>query len=726
MKLKFQIYLTFFCICISQIGFSQKENDSLMQIISHTSETDTAHILALTEWAFLNKFSNPDSSLLLAQQAQTRSEKIGFGKGLSKATKIIGIYYQIQGEYQKALEYYFLSADAAEKINDKRELGKVYNNIGNIYRNQGIYEPAYEYFVKSLQIDEMFGDSVGISASFNNIGVIFDDQGNNEKAPEYYTKALNIRLRLGDKSLLGISYNNIGHVYQNMKDNKTALRYFLKAYQYRTETKETRGLISTCGNVAYSYMMQNMTDSAYIFLKQGSELAHELNSKEQIIFIDNKFAIYYLNKNQADKSLEISIRNQKLSKEIGNLEMIRTSTIGIFQSYEKLGQYREALEAYKYYNLLKDSIANDANEKKLLSREWTFKEEKLKAENLAKETQRELEKKRAATVQTAFIIGFLLVFALLVVAYIAYRTKNRAVKIIRQQKTQIEEKNSELIQLNEEISVQRDNLTDLTAVLQTQNAEISKKNTSITQSINYAYRIQNAVLPNLNDIKQLIPNHFVMSKPRDIISGDFYFIKKINNFLIIAAADCTGHGVPGAFMSMLGVTLLNEIIRNTQITTPSQVLNELRNQIKASLQQTGQTGEQQDGMDIAFCALNLDTNVLSFAGAYNPLWIFRNSKIIELQADRQPVGIFLKEKPFTEQSINLQSGDVFYIFSDGFQSQFGGEANQPLKVKYFKDYLFEIYTRPMHEQQTLLAEKFNSWRGNHEQTDDVLVIGVGI
>jgi len=726
MRIQLKILLIVLCICLSFNSFGQAENDSLMRIILHTSHTDTVHILALTEWAFVNKFRSPDSSLLLAQQAQARSEQIGFGKGVSKSTKIIGIYYQIQGDYPKALDYYFMSAEAAEKINDKRELGKVYNNIGNIYRNQGIYEPAYEYFVKSLHIDEEFGDSVGISASFNNIGVIFDDQGNNDKALEYYTKALNIRLKLGEKSLLGISYNNIGHVYQNKKENKSALKYFLKAYEIRTETNEVRGLINTCGNVANSYLAQNQADSAYSYLKQGNELANQLKSKEQIVYIGNVFCKYYLAKNQANKALEISIQNSNFAKEIGNLEMIRSASIGKYQAYEKLGRFREALEEYKYYNLLKDSIANDANEKKILSREWIFKEEKLNAENLAKETQRELEKKREETVQTAFIIGTLLLFALLVTAYIAYRSKNKAVKIIRHQKAEIEEKNSELIQLNEEILAQRDNLTDLTEQLQTRNTDILKKNTSITQSINYAYRIQNAVLPNLADIKAVLPKYFVINKPRDIISGDFYYIKKMDKRVLIVAADCTGHGVPGAFMSMLGVTLLNEIVRNTQIETPAQALNELRNQLKASLQQTGQAGEQQDGMDIAFCSLNLETNELSYAGAYNPLWIFRNSECIELSADRQPVGIYLKEKPFTEHRIQLQLGDVFYIFSDGFQSQFGGEASQPLKVKNFKDILADICMLPMSEQQTVLEQKFNDWRGSNEQTDDVLLVGVAV
>jgi ligand-binding sensor domain-containing protein/serine phosphatase RsbU (regulator of sigma subunit) len=268
-----------------------------------------------------------------------------------------------------------------------------------------------------------------------------------------------------------------------------------------------------------------------------------------------------------------------------------------------------------------------------------------------------------------------------------------------------------------------------------QKQEIEKSHKHITASINYAKRIQTAILPNSEIISMLLPDHFILFKPRDIVSGDFYYIKQMKQFTIIAVADCTGHGVPGAFMSMLGIAILNELVQKSEIQNSSQLIQELRKQVKISLQQTGQKGEQQDGMDIAFCAINLENYELSFAGAHNPCWIFRQKNqldlenqadFIELSADRMPVGIFAKERPFTEHTFQLQPGDVMYLFSDGFHSQFGGRKNRKFKAGNFKSLLSSIYKKDMNEQKELLEQEFNQWKGSKEQTDDVLVMGIRI
>jgi len=327
--------------------------------------------------------------------------------------------------------------------------------------------------------------------------------------------------------------------------------------------------------------------------------------------------------------------------------------------------------------------------------------------------------------------------------FIIFFTINYFKKENIRNENKLEEKNLVLQTQKEEITAQRDEITTQRDEILMQKSEIEKKNQSITQSITYAGRIQNAVLPSLNNIISIFNDFFVFFQPRDIISGDFYFIKKINNYVIISVADCTGHGVPGAFMSVLGISLLKEISIKKEITTSSQVLNELREQIKSSLQQTGQHGEQQDGMDIAFCSINSETLEMSFSGAHNPCWIFRtieneqlkidneknklsiiNYQLSILEADHQPIGIYLKEKPFTEHKFQLQKDDIIYLFSDGYESQFGGEKNEKFKTKRFKDLLSEINILPLAEQEQILEQKFNEWKGNYEQTDDVLVVGV--
>jgi len=323
---------------------------------------------------------------------------------------------------------------------------------------------------------------------------------------------------------------------------------------------------------------------------------------------------------------------------------------------------------------------------------------------------------------------------------------------ISTQRNNLQELNEELKSKNEEISTQRNNLQELNEELTVKNDEINnqkdeieRKNVSITSSIQYAQRIQKAVFPSLNILDSNFEQNFILFKPKDIVSGDFYFVKQHADIIYIAAADCTGHGVPGAFMSMLGISFLNEIVSKTEIPNSGEILNELRNQIKNSLQQTGQTGEQQDGMDIAFCSINVKTLEMSFAGAHNPCWIFRNEnqkvknenfeenelftfnyKLLTLEADRQPVGIFLKEKPFTEQKFQLQKGDFFYLFSDGYVSQFGGEKNEKFKTTKLKQILSEICQIDLNEQKQIIENKFNEWKASTEQTDDVLIMGVKI
>jgi serine phosphatase RsbU (regulator of sigma subunit) len=221
--------------------------------------------------------------------------------------------------------------------------------------------------------------------------------------------------------------------------------------------------------------------------------------------------------------------------------------------------------------------------------------------------------------------------------------------------------------------------------------------------------------------------YFIFFKPRDIVSGDFYFLQKINKHILVAAVDCTGHGVPGAFMSMLGIAFLNEIVRRREITQASQVLNILRQQIKTSLKQTGKKRESKDGMDIAICAINTETFELQFAGAYNPLYLIRNNELTIYKGDRMPIGIYRKEKEtFTNHIITLERGDKIYLFSDGFVDQINGETKEKFMSNNFKNLITEISALPMIQQKDKLEETFNNWKGNSKQIDDVVIIGVEV
>ena len=267
--------------------------------------------------------------------------------------------------------------------------------------------------------------------------------------------------------------------------------------------------------------------------------------------------------------------------------------------------------------------------------------------------------------------------------------------------------------------------------------KIEKQKKEITDSIIYAKRIQSAALPPEELIQQHLPEHFVLFKPRDIVSGDFYWMKQINKYTVITAADCTGHGVPGAFMSMLGMALLNEIVRDKSVTYANQVLNKLRAEIKLALRQTGKEGEAKDGMDIALCVIDKESMKLQYAGAYNPLYLFRKTsdklELIETKADKMPIGIHMKEKPFTNHEIDIQENDIIYIFSDGFIDQFGGNNDETIKkggVKFkskrFKKLLEDINDKEMSEQKEILNNTIEQWKGSNDQVDDILVIGIKV
>ena len=296
-------------------------------------------------------------------------------------------------------------------------------------------------------------------------------------------------------------------------------------------------------------------------------------------------------------------------------------------------------------------------------------------------------------------------------------TVKEAVKGFRQAK-KIKEQNLELKKYNEHLE---ELVTERTLEIIKQKEIIEKKNSNILASINYATRIQKAILPQEKYFKNIVEN-FVLFMPKDIVSGDFFWLKEKEDKIYVVAADCTGHGVPGAFMSMLGVSFLNEIIKSCD--KPDGILNMLRDRVITTLNDTNEEGVLQDGMDIALSVYNKKTKILEFSGAYNPLLIIRNNEIIELKADRMPIGIHVKDKnKFTTKQIDVQPNDKFYMFSDGYIDQFGGENDKRYKTKNFRKLILEIHKENFEKQKELLYNNFLNWKGNKSQLDDIVIIG---
>lgn len=315
----------------------------------------------------------------------------------------------------------------------------------------------------------------------------------------------------------------------------------------------------------------------------------------------------------------------------------------------------------------------------------------------------------------------------------AIEQKNTELEVQRDeilsQREAIEQKNIALEQQKSEILSQRDELEVQKNIATQQRDEIAHHQKEIMDSIYYAKRIQNALLPISSNIAKVLPEHFILFKPRDIVSGDFYYFKQVNHFAVIVAADCTGHGVPGAFMSMLGSAYLNEIIvKNQDELVAGKILDLLRSYIIESLHQTGRFDEAKDGMDIALCVLDTDTKKLQYAGAFNPMFLVRDGVIEEYRADRMPIGIHdFVDIGFTTYDVDMQVNDIVYIFSDGYASQFGGKTGKKFMNSRFKKLLEEISGSPMSEQREILDEKIENWMGGvYDQVDDILIIGFKI
>ncbi len=280
-----------------------------------------------------------------------------------------------------------------------------------------------------------------------------------------------------------------------------------------------------------------------------------------------------------------------------------------------------------------------------------------------------------------------------------------------------------LIKLEKDKQILEQKVKERTHTIEEQKEHIEKIHDEITQSIRYAKRIQTAMLPHNEIIEAMLPHHFILFKPRDIVSGDFYFFKPIGKKLLFIAADCTGHGVPGGFMSMLGISYLSEISSQIPDPTASEIINHLREKIKLTLGQTSTDSTQKDGMDMTVCLIDTEKKQIQYAGAFNPLYYIRNNELEIVKADRQPVAVYFKEEEFTNNIIEVKKGDIFYMFSDGYVDQNGGPNNRKFMSKNFKDLLLTIHKLPLNEQKEKLTKNIEDWQGDATQVDDILVIG---
>jgi tetratricopeptide (TPR) repeat protein len=632
-------------------------------------------------------------------------EEIGDKSGIAATLNKIGLIYYYQGDYAKAKDFQTKSLKIKEEIGDEIGIANSLNNIGLIYKEQGDYAKAIEYYTTSLKIKEEIGDKSKIANSLNNIGIIYYEQEDYVKAIEYYTKSLKIKEEIGDKSRISNTLNNIGMVYKEQGDYAIAMNYFTKSLEIDKGNGDKSGIAKTLINIALIYRAQGDYANALDCSNKSLNLAQEIQDKSGISGSLINIGVIYQDQGDYANALDYGKRSLAIAQEIGDVNTIINATKSLWEVYKKLNRFKESIKMYELHIVTRDSLKSEENQKAVIQQEFKYKYEKeqsladakhnelmhIKSEQIKTQNEK-IEKERA--IKYSLTIGMLIVITSIFVIFKNLRKTIKQKGVIEQQKAQVELAHDEL----------------------------EEKNQEIIDSIIYAKRIQSAILPPMKVVKQCLKESFIFYKPKDVVAGDFYWMEQKNGKILFAAADCTGHGVPGAMVSVVCNNGLNRSVREHSLTIPGEILDKTREIVVQEFEKSEE--DVKDGMDIALCSI--EGMKLQYAGAYNPLWIIRNGEIIETKANKQPIGQFDHPEPYTTHSFNLEKGDAIYIFSDGYVDQFGGEKEKKFKAKAFKKLLLSLQDKSMEEQKIVIDETFETWKGNLEQIDDVCVIGVRI
>lgn len=587
------------------------------------------------------------------------------------------------GNSDQAFAVNFDAISVADSIKNDSLLAQLYNSVGTAYKNQGNAELALKYLQQSLAINLNLGDSTSISKNYMSIGNSYKLYG--EQDPEYYDTALNfyaksltLALRLNYLDGIAGNYNNIGNVYRHKGKFDASLDHFFHAVEINQQHNNQLWLSYNYNNIAGTYQDMGKYESALTYYQKSA----------------------------------------KIKTDLGDHQGLHVTYTNMSDSYAALGQYKEAYEYDQLGKQLKAQL--EVEERRRLSEELEARFEndrqlseinKLKSEQDLQELviqgqQKDLdyqENIRSKNRTLIYALAFILL-SLLVILFFFWRNSQQR-KIYTEA---LKVKNAKIKEVNAQIDRARENL--------------ALKNEEITDSISYAKRIQAAIMPSQKTFSGYLNNAFIYYLPKDIIAGDFYWTEKTGDTLLFAVADCTGHGVPGALVSIICHNALNSSINQLGLTDPGKILDST---CEIVIEQFEKSEENvNDGMDIALCAYDLKQHKLLFAGANMPLWLVRNNEVIRFNANRQPIGKHEHHVPFDTIEIPLEKGDTIYLSSDGFVDQFGGDRGKKYLNKRFRILLEQLANGAIDNQEKDLNQAFIDWKGEFEQVDDVCVMGV--
>lgn len=646
----------------------------------------------------LSRAQNPELILELKNEiANTKDDT-------TKVKRLVNLSNNLSNaDFKNAIQYANDALELASKINYVKGKSKAYNSLADAYWFHSDYEKAQQYYFKAYRINDSLHDQKAVAFSLYNIGWILCIQQHNYESDKYLYQSLQIYQSIRDTNGLLSIYNALASYYVDRSINDTitkqyfdsAIVYFNKGINYAKQSKSFTNLGKFYGNMGDLFYQQKDYNSAMYYNTKSLEIHQKIQDSSSIIISLLNIGLCEMQTNHVNEAMTKFRVTYSFTKrhDIKDIRIIALHSLA--QSNYKLGKYKEGFDAYQEYVDLKEKIDKEAYSTSISDLQSTYSLEKSEA-NVEKLKQaneiQELKNKK----NTYFIIG-LLVVALIVILVAGLLFKQNKQKQLTN------------IQLKE------------------QNHVIAEKKQEIDNSIQYAKGIQQAILPDISELTNQFKESFVYYKPKDVVSGDFYWFSKVQDNFYCIAADCTGHGVPGALMSIIGIDKIVQAVFEKKIEHPGKILSYLNQQIKKVLKQHSDESKQMDGMDIALLKFNNDFSELEFSGANRPLFLIREGTLIEYKADKTAIAGFTADnQEFSSTKIKLQKNDALFIFTDGYADQFGGDAGKKFMSKNLKDLLISISHLSCIEQKQKIEIAFNDWKKSYEQVDDVLIIGMKI
>ena len=681
-----------------------RQLDSLKRLLK-TEMVDTGRVWLLINIADAYRQVDHREALSYVGKAEQLAGSIEYPRGLGKAYMTRANIIGDKTDYVEELRWNEKAEAVFRAARDTQYMAKAISNIAGVHFYTGDYEEGMRRCLEALGFSERVGDDFGVSVCYMTMGNIAMSQRDFRQSISHYSNALEInrRSRKPHPALEPQLLANIGNGYNLLGEYDKAIEYYNLAVPYFEKTNALREQAVCLNNIGELYRSKGELGKAESFYRQSLALKEKLGDREGMASTYDNIGQLFLERRQLDSALHYGEKSLNLSLLTGAKPQQLKAYLSMSEIMAAAGKYKEAYAYQQKYMALNDSVLgaekNEAIEE--LKARYNSVKSAQKIEEL--ERNKELDalrdqRKNGWIAAISAIAALLTVLAVLILR--RYLVKSSMNKLLSQ-------KNFEITQQKDAITLQKNEITD---------------------SINYARRIQESILPPEQIFRDLLPGSFILYAPKDIVSGDFYWIGESGGQVLFAAVDCTGHGVPGAMMSVVGFNLLEQAVNERGLSKPSEILRHLDWGVNKLLRQSESAGAVKDGMDLALCAYDPATKQLQYAGAFNPLYHLRNGELREIKADKSPIGVNVDGivDEYTNHVIQLEPGDCVYIFSDGYADQFGGPYGKKFKYTQLRELLKTIWTLPPAEQRRKLERAFIEWRKDNFQVDDVLVIGVKI